>query len=93
MKTCYKFIGDYSELKKLGYIRIPLFEGNDGYQIWGKKNKNCSIIIIEFVSVKVYKTSIAPIGNTYTDPDTIAPYIEDLIKNNLVKVVDFYGEE
>lgn len=89
MKTCYKFIGDYNKLKKLGYNRMPFLEGDDGYQIWGKKTNSCSIMIIEFVSVKIYRTTIAPIGNTYIDTDIIAPYIKDLIKNKLVKVVDY----
>jgi len=86
MKTCYKFIGDYSKLKKLGYNRMPFLEGDDGYQIWGKKTNSYSIMIYEFVSVKVYRELT---GLTYIDPELIAPYIKDLIKNKLVKVVNY----
>ena len=86
MKTCYKFIGDYNKLKKLGYNRMSFLEGDDGYQIWGKKTNSCSIMIYEFVSVKVYRDYA---GNTYTNAELIKPYIKDLIDNKLVKVVDY----
>jgi hypothetical protein len=81
----YKFTGDYSKLKQLGYNRNPFLE-IDGFQNWGKATKNYSIIILNYVSVKVFNKNV---GLTYVEPEIIKPYIKDLIKNNLVEVADF----
>jgi hypothetical protein len=80
----YKFVGDYKKLKKLGYSRTKWLEF-DGYQMWSKTGEDYSVVVFNFVSVKVWRNNI---GYTYTDIEFVEPYIRELIDNGLVEVVD-----
>lgn len=80
----YKFIGKYKKLEMLGYERMKFLEF-DGFKMYSKMKTNCSVVVFNYVSVKVWENGI---GLTYTEPSLIKLYIQDLIDSNLVEICD-----
>ena len=81
LKKVYKFSGDYEKLKELGFLKYPFLI--DGLPMFTKLGINYSICIYDYVSVKIYNESV---GMTYTSPEIVKDYIQDLISNKLVKI-------
>lgn len=80
----YKFTGNYKKLEMLGYERMKFLEF-DGFRMYSKLKKNCSVVVFNYVSVKVWENGV---GSTYATPELIKLYIQDLIDSNLVEIGD-----
>lgn len=79
----YKFNGNYEKLKDYGYTKFNMILLAKGVQLWGKITELGSIVISDYVSIKLVNNKNEPAS---TSPQVVKPFIEDLIKDNLVSI-------
>lgn len=81
----YKFKGEYTKLKDFGYNKFNILSLSRNTELWGKVTEDGTIVVSDYVSVKLAGHSDKP---ATTSPSVVYPFINDLIKAELVKEVE-----